>query len=153
MLEAKKGFLISRSLLMFRIRFCSGENLGKAFSRKSLFPSFFFSFYHFQMINVEGLGVYKYETRVFLCHAHPAEPQRCVRVPPSACHLSSWTLREQKRPDEGRRPPARPRSFNQRLSRQRPVFKRSRLALNCLCSIGLLCGLSCTHETHLALSF
>lgn len=109
MLEAKKRLLISRSLLMFRIRFCPRENLGKAFSRKSLFLSlflfFFLSFYHFQMIKVEGLGVYKYETRVFLCHTHPAQPQRCVRVSPLSV-LSSWTLREQKRPDEGRRLPA-----------------------------------------------
>lgn len=46
----KKEVLISRSLIMFRIRFCPTENFGKAFSRKSLFPTFFFFFNHFQII-------------------------------------------------------------------------------------------------------
>lgn len=76
MLE-KKEVLISRSLIMFRIRFCPTESFGKAFGRKSLFPHFFFVII-FKLLKSTGC-VYKYETRVF-CGAQTLQKLRGVWV-------------------------------------------------------------------------
>lgn len=147
MLEEKKGLLISRSLLMFRRQSLQQEITFSLF--------FFFSFYHFQMIKVDGLCVYKYETRVFLFHTNPVEPLRRVRVLLSACHLWAFSHCRSVETDGTETTQWGPTavhavSFKDFMGKD--CFLKAPPAL-AFCSIGVLCGLSCTHETRLALSF
>lgn len=157
MLEAKKRLLISRSLLMFRISFCPRENLGKAFSRKSLFPSFsFFVFFIiFKWLKLRDWVFINMRPESF-CATHTLHTLRGVWDCSRQHVTSERSLIVDTEGTEGTwwgQPPACPHRFIQRLYRQRLFFKSSHLSLNRFCSIRLLCGLSCTHKTRLALSF